>query len=303
MKITKRLVSHLPDFYRVWDENSTIFKFLFAFGKRLDECDQDLTLILKSHWVDTAKGKDLDKLAAIFSLKRRVGEDDRSFRRRIKRAIIDFKGGGTKSTIISSIKTFLELPEEYPLELIENPEQEMVKSFVVRTGTTWEMSSLSIMDAEPEITIRVLSEGLEARNPQLINLDTGESITFKGILKKGDELKLSNKGFKLNGLDVSSKVSPKKIPTLTRRKTRWRYVESIEKTMGVFNQSKFNESIFAVGIPEVEVTFKWVSRLPAAFKVLIPREALEAKGVSKGDVEEIINLVKAVGVKSIVEVV
>ena len=303
MKITKRILKHMPDFYRTWDEESIIFKLLFAFGKRLDECDRDLTYILRSHWVDTAFGDDLDKIAAIFNLKRRIGEDDRRFRQRIKRAIIDFKGGGTIQTILSSIRTLLDLPPDYPIKIVENPPQEVSKKIIVRTGTVWEMSSMSIYDVTPKIRLKVLDKGNEARNPSIENIDTGEKIVFKDVLKPGDVLEIHEEKAFLNGIDVTTKLFPRKLPTLTRRKCRWRYVEETEKIVGIFNQSVFDKSIFAIGIPQIELTFTWVSHLPATFMVVLPKNLLDKRGVSPDEVKEVIDFVKAVGVKSIIEIV
>jgi len=128
---------------------------------------------MKSHWVDTAFGEDLDKLAAIFMLKRRSGESDSDFRRRIKRAIMDYKGGGTVSTILASVRTLLGLPEDYPLKLEENPLQEFKAEMEVRTGDSWFMSSMGVDDGVHEIELRVL--GPRVVNPTLTNLATART--------------------------------------------------------------------------------------------------------------------------------
>ena len=70
------MVGKLPEFYRAWDKQSIVFKFLNAFATTLEEGQKDLFAILRSHWIDTAYTKDLDNLASIFDLKRRRKESD-----------------------------------------------------------------------------------------------------------------------------------------------------------------------------------------------------------------------------------
>ena len=299
MKRVNRILRRMPDHYKTWDKTSVIYNFLLAFGWRLEEAQRDLFRIMRSHWVDTAFGRDLDKLASIFMLKRRPGETDSAFRRRIKRAILDYKGGGTVATILSAVRTLLELPEDYPIEIIENPLQSFREEFEVRTGDSWVMSSRGIEDSVPKIKLEVL--GPRVVNPTILNLTTGESVGFKGVLKENDVLEFSEDGLYLNGLDVTDKLVGSKKFILYRRKCEIRYYEELEKKIGVFDQALFDESIFAIGISKVRLIFTWEAKLPATFKLRLPKRVVERQGVSLDEIYNVVNFVKAAGVRAIIE--
>jgi hypothetical protein len=89
MERTKRMLDRLPLFYRSWDRDSLIFNLLFAMGKRLDEADKEVTTILRSHWVDTSFGGNLDRLGAIYGFERKPHEGDSEYRNRLKQAVIE----------------------------------------------------------------------------------------------------------------------------------------------------------------------------------------------------------------------
>jgi len=95
MERTQRILDRLPLFYRAWDENSIVYNLIFALGKRLDEADKEVTAILRSHWVDTAFGHDLDRMGAVYGFERKQREGDTEYKNRLKQAVIEFKGGGT----------------------------------------------------------------------------------------------------------------------------------------------------------------------------------------------------------------
>jgi len=299
MKRVNRILKRMPDHYKTWDKTSVIYNFLLAFGWRLEEAQRDLFRIMRSHWVDMAFGEDLDKLASIFMLKRRPGEADSTFRRRIKRAILDYKGGGTVSTILSTVRTLLDLPEDYPIKLEENPVHVFKEEFEVRTGDSWVMSSKGIEDSIPKIELKVL--GPRVVNPTILNLTTGESIGFKGVLKENDILEFSDGKVYLNDLDVTDKLVGCKDFVLYRKKCEIRYYEELEKEIAVFDQALFNKSVFAIGISKVKLTFTWEAKLPAAFKLCLPKEIVERRGLSLDEIYEIVNFVKAAGVRAIIE--
>ena len=290
----------MPSFYKAWNKHSLIFKLLDAIGKILDESDKDLDAILRSHWVDTAFNIDLDKLASIFNMTRKSGESDSLFRTRIKRAIIEFKGGGTINAILSSIRLGLRLPNDYPLKLIENPPKKIVKIFEVRAGQTWRISANSISNAVPTITVNVKTEGAKVVNPTIINLASNASLTFNGELHSGETLILSKDGAFLDDTDVSDKLSGRAVPYILRGGSDWKYVESLEKNIGLFDVARFDDSIFAVGISTVSIKFEWIAYQPATFELHIPDEAL--MGHDPALVKEIINSTKAAGVNAIIKI-
>lgn len=302
MKRTKRILDRFPSFYKTWDENSRIFKIISAVGKRLEEVDKDTNIILRSHWVDTAFGNDIDKLGAIFNLKRRVGEEDSEYRNRLKRAIMDFKGGGTVSAILSSVRMALGLPNNYPIELVENPPITLEKTLEVRTGDTWFMSSNSVVDAVPSITITTEMADMTITNPTILNVDTGEKVSFSGEVRTGEELKIEDGKATLNGVDVTERLKAASFPRLLRKGSIWKYSERVEEAIGRFDISSFDESIFAVGIPTVKIIFRWVAYQPATFEIKIPKEAISGKN-DLSILKEVIYAIKAAGVKAIIKVI
>ncbi|MBS7654097.1 MAG: hypothetical protein QXU95_01045 [Candidatus Bathyarchaeia archaeon] len=302
MKRTKRILNRFPDFYKVWDENSRIFKIINAVGKRLEEADKDTNAILRAHWVDTAFGEDIDRLGAIFNLKRRVGEEDSEYRSRLKRAIMDFKGGGTVSAILSSVKMTLGLPENYQLELVENPPITLERTLEVRTGDTWFMSSNSVLDAVPSITITTETADMTIINPTILNIDTGEKISFNGEIRAGEKLKMGDGRATLNGIDVTERLTVTGFPRLLRKGSAWKYSEQVEETIGRFDTSSFDESVFAVGIPTAKIIFNWVAYQPATFEIKIPKDVISVKR-DLSILEEVVYAVKASGVKAIIKVI
>jgi len=301
IKRTKRIIERLPAFYKVWDRRTLLFKIIHSIGKMLDETEKDLDAILLSHWVDTAFREDLDKLGAIFNIKRKLGESDEDFRGRLKRAIVEFKGGGTVSALLTAVKISLGVPMDYPIELIENPPIILYREIDVRTGDTWWFSSNSVLDASPNMLLTVKSEDAKIVKPTLINLETNESITFNGEIKSGDVFEIKNGKAFLNGIDVSEMLSADKMPILLRKGSEWKYAEVLAENIGVFDQARFDDAIFAVGIPVVSLKFEWTAYQPATFEIRIPKDALTGKSVS--EVEEIVNSIKAAGVKAIIKVI
>jgi len=302
MKRTQRILDRFPSFYKTWDKNSIIFNMVHALGKRLDEAEKDLYAIMLAHWVDKASKSDLDELGDLYNIKRKPDEADSAYRSRLKRAIMEFKGGGTINAVLTSVKTALGLPRDYPLELIENPPKEMYGEFKVRTGETWWLSSSSVLDAAPSIEINVETEGLRSTNPTITDLDTGEVVAFKGTLQKGEVLRIEGEKALLGDADVTERLSKTTALKLLRKGSTWRYAEALEKEIGVFDTAAFDSSIFAIGIPTVNIGFKWVAYQPATFEIRMPKDALPTKG-SIALAQEVVESIKAAGVRAIINVV
>lgn len=304
MERTWRILDRFPSFYKTWDRTSLVFHVVSALGKRVDEAEKDLFAIMRGHWVDKALRIDLDNLGALYNIGRKPGENDSVYRNRLKRAIIEFKGGGTISALQSSLKAALGLPLDYPLELVENPPREMRKELKVRTGETWWQTSKSISDATMRIEISVVNEGVKITNPTITNLDTGETVTFNGTIHSGEQLKIEEgKGF-LNGVDVSEELSSRVLPKLLRRGATLRYSELLKKEIGIFDSelALFDQSMFAVDIPMVRIILTWLAYQPATFEVRIPREAVSMKGGAQ-IAQEVVDSIKASGVRGIIKYV
>jgi hypothetical protein len=257
---------------------------------------------MASHWVDTAHGEDLDSLGAVYSLKRKAGEPDHDFRGRLKTSIISYRGGGTRASLRMMTRIALGLPADTPIEIKENPQIKLKQTWKLNANSEWTIDPRNIADTVPEITIAVETENAKITNPTITNLDTGESIMFSDSLSFGDVLRIKDGSATLNGRDATEKLSVKKVPSLPRRKTRWQYTEAVGANIGVFDRSMFDKSVFAVNIMTA-ITFEWTARQPASFEICIPKDLLKKSGVTREYVQELVNSVKACGVRGEVTVV
>ena len=70
----------------------------------------------------------------------------------------------------------------------------------------------------------------------------------------------------------------------------------------MFDTAKFDEHTFAVKIPAVKIRFDWTRLQPATFEVVIKSKALEGSGYSVPYLENVVNSMKAAGVKAIINV-
>jgi len=299
---TKRILDIFPVYYKTWDSDSRIFKVISAFGKRIDEAEKDLFSIMRAHWVDKAYRTDLDQLGSIYNMERKLGESDDEYRGRLKRAIMEFKGGGTISAVLSSVKMALNLPTDYFLELNENPQKEINKEFIVITGDIFSLSSESVLDATPSIDISVVTENAKISNPTLTNTETNEAIKYTGTIKSKEHLKIEEGKAFLDDMDVTENLSTTTPPQLLRKGSNWSYTEIIEEEIGVFDRAQFDHSIFALGIPTVNIALKWTAHQPATFEIKIPKSTLY-RGNDISLVEEVVNSIKAVGVSGIINVI
>jgi hypothetical protein len=186
MSRIQRISDRFPRFYKNWQRDSLIFSLLEAVDKQLDKGEEEVANLMKAHWVDTARRDELDMLGIIVRAKRISGEDDRHFRSRLKRAVNEYRGGGTVSAIQESVKELISAKAD-DIEIVENPPIKASAEFEVIANNTWTLGSDSIQDEQPSLTLTVEGKG-QVSNPQIINTDTGESITFKGKLKTGEQL-------------------------------------------------------------------------------------------------------------------
>jgi hypothetical protein len=297
----ERISNRLPRFYKHWEQDSLVFILLKAVIKQLDEAEERITDMMKAHWIDTAVGDELDKLGDLLGLSRLAEENDAPYRARLKRAVTEYEGGGTVSTILAAVKALIRAQSEEDVKIIENPPTSASADFVVRAGATWTLGSNSIEDAQPNLTITVEETG-GVSNPQIMNLDTGESITFEGKLKSGQKLVITKKKALIDEKDISQKLAPQTVPRLLRKGSTWKYLESLEKLVGVFDAARFDEHTFAVKIPAVKIRFDWTRLQPATFEVRIKSKALEGSGYSVPYLENVVNSMKAAGVNAIINV-
>ncbi len=302
MQRTQRILDHLPSFYKTWDPNSLLFKVVYSLAKRLDEAQKDLAAILRAHWVDKALARDLDSLGALYNLSRNPEETDSEYRTRLKLAIMEYKGGGTRSAVLTAVTTVLRLPRDYPLELVENPPREARREVQVRTGESWWQSSESVVDATPSLEIQVATEGGTVTNPTLVNTGLDASLTYQGTLASGNRLRIADGRADLNGVDVTGRLLISSVPQLLRRGSTWQYTELLEQAIGVFDVARFDEAIFPVGVAAVHIGFHWVAYQPATFELRLPKDALARRGDLPW-VQAVVDAIKAAGVQALVHVV
>jgi hypothetical protein len=296
------IAERLPHFYMTWNGQTAISSILRSIGKTMDETEKDFRSMMASHWVDTAHGEDLDSLGAVYNFKRKSGETDYDFRGRLKTSIISYRGGGTLSSLRMMARIALGLSQDYPIEIVENPPVGLKQTWRVSANSDWQINPRNIMDTTPEITIAVETENASITDPTVTNLDTGEYVTFHGSMSFGDVLKIKEGKATLNGKDVTKKLSTDKMPTLPRKKTTWQYTEAIGANIGAFDRSQFDRSVFAVSIITA-ITLEWTACQPASFEVRIPKDLLGKSGMSKEYIQELVDSVKACGVRGEVVVV
>lgn len=308
METAERIAGRLPRFYRAWDKQSNFFRVLDSFAEIADEQQKDLFSIMRSHWVDTAYGIDLDYLGSIFKLKRRPYELDDSFRKRIKFFIAEFTGGGTKESIIAQTVLYLDLKEEKP-ELIENPPVPQKLEKKVKYGDSWLMHSNSVNHNEEARISLTLEQGQEGQvidvlNPTLRDLDTKSSIKLDGILRSGQELVIKENGTaEIDGADITDKIIIANGGLrILRKGSNWIFEEDVSPNIGRFDESAFDERVYDMFVPSTRLRVEWTARLLASFELKVNSSALESAGVSKDDLEEIVNAIKAIGVKAFVTV-
>ena len=301
MEKTLRILDRLPLFYRSWDRDSLIFNLLFAMGKRIEEAEKEVTAILRSHWVDTSFEANLDRLGAIFSFDRKPREGDSEYRNHLKQAVIEFKGGGTINALLTSVRMTLGLPRDYPLEMVENPPIEKQRDFEVNPGDIWAFSSEGVLDASPTIEVSIESESEKITNPSITNLETNESITYKGSILKGQKLVIEEGKGRLDRKSARKNLSTTKVPSLLRKQHKWRYEEPISEEIGLYETAVFDESKFAIGIPTVRLSFNWLAHQPATFEIRIPQQAI-TRSDDVALVEEAVDYIKATGVRAIIKI-
>lgn len=302
MSRAEKMCDRLPKFYKGWDRNSLVYTFMSSFASQLDDADEQIAEIMRAHWVDSATGQDLDRLGAAVLSMRMLGEDDEKYRLRIRRAVSDYRGGGTVRAILESVMGLLGTSSEGDVEIVENPLLSLSEEVKVMAGETWTISSRTVEDVEPRIRISV-NEGGEVKDPTLTNLKTGDTVTFKGTLVSGDEIILSNGRAELNGKDETENVEVKGFPMLLREGSIWKYNESLSGLLGVFDSAKFDEHTFTKGIPFLTIRFDWEGHAPASFEVRIKSGALKRSGLEVGDVERFVSRMRAAGVSSKVRVI
>jgi hypothetical protein len=117
---TDRLVALFPDAHAAREGSSLLHTVLDAVGAELLRGDAAIKDLLKSHWIDYAKGGGLDGLAALLGVARRLlpdgtPEGDDTFRPLVKSTVSSFIGGGTVEAVKGAVRAALGLPYDLTL--------------------------------------------------------------------------------------------------------------------------------------------------------------------------------------------
>jgi hypothetical protein len=273
---------------------------LESVGKQIDDVEKEVVNLMKGHWVDTANAVELDRLGHLLATKRMGDEKDKHFRARLKRALNEYKGGGTVQAIKEILTALVGVKTEEDVEIIENPRVEASTEVKVVAGDTWMLGSNSISDEQSSLALAVEEKG-QVSNPEIMNVDNGETIAFKGKLRSGEQLVIKDDKAFIGERDVTDCVSPTRPPLLLRKGSNWKYSEALLEKIAVFDTARFDEHTFAVHVPTVTIRLDWMRSQPATFLVRIKSRALRESGLAESYIEGVVNSLKASGVNALIE--
>ena len=325
-----RITNRIPQFYKSWDKESILFSFIDSIAHELRKQKKELVNIKRTHWIDTSYGKNLDLLAKIYKLYRKQEESDEDFRNRIKRFLFEFTGGGTKKSILAQSVAYLNLKEEREMPvLIENPLRIKKVKMTVQNGDRINIQSESIDDEDFFLELLLEEEGFEIVDPAIYDQDNNSSIRFQGTLKSGEKLRISTKEKTVSHInndlgignvnnDSSSSSSlfnnksnngnnnnifiddKMKVP---RKKSTWIFKENTTPKLGRFDEAHFDEYFYEVYVPKCSLNIEWKAEFLSSFELQIESESFERSGVSIENFSELVNSIKAAGVKAFIEII
>lgn len=102
----ERLIARLTTPYEK-SPASNIYNLLSIDADQFDEFRNTLDDIIKAHWVLYANDIALDYIGDLLDVKRRTGEDDDTYRGRLKTVVQSFVGGGTLEQLRKTIKEII----------------------------------------------------------------------------------------------------------------------------------------------------------------------------------------------------
>lgn len=245
MPKTFEILKYFPDFHQAVDRRKLLYHVTDAIASRIQEIENEMIGVMKSHWIEAAEDIDeLERIAALYGIEREEYEDTNQFRARIKEIILLYLSGpGTVPSVIAFIAIALRKynveierddegnivlihpvedkefrsqsriyfgEEEGYIEIYENP---MIrKSFAnsVRYRESWLVKNQGFFNYYPEITIH----GYNSRtiNPILFNRSKGHILGFRGVIPEKSMLRITanNEGnldmAELDGRDVKNRM-------------------------------------------------------------------------------------------------
>lgn len=327
-----RIINRIPQFYKSWDKESILFSFIDSFAHELRKQKKELVNIKRTHWIDTSYGKNLDLLAKIYKLYRKQEESDDDFRNRIKRFLFEFTGGGTKKSILAQSVAYLNLKEESEMPvLIENPLRIKKVKMTVQNGDRISIQSESIDDEDFFLDLSLEEDGFEILDPAIYDQDNNSSIKFHGTLKSGEKLRISTKEKSVSHInndlgidnvnnDSSSSIFNNKSNNgnnnnnnnnlfiddkmkVPRKKSTWIFKENTTPKLGRFDEAHFDEYFYEVYVPKCSLNIEWKAEFLSSFELQIESESFERSGVSIENFSDLVNSIKAAGVKAFIEII
>jgi hypothetical protein len=109
-EVTERIADKLPGWHDTSDSTLT-HVLLDAISREFIVFNFNMSDVQQSKWLDTAFGTSLDNLGALINCSRFPGENDNSYKARLKIYVTTFTGGGTKKSITNSFITTFSLGE------------------------------------------------------------------------------------------------------------------------------------------------------------------------------------------------
>ena len=279
MSRTDQIISRFPDFYGSGDTGNLFYRFIGVFASMLDDAEEELLRVMRTHWVNTADNQgskgfdasekgDLDKILALYleSLggtallkqgKRRSGEegkaDDALYRTRIMGLIQVLKNGAsTRAGIIDIVAANLGIVPDLPyaaeahdsIGIIEFLPETVSSSapFQIPLYQEIPFNNLSPVVAVPEFRLEFLSSmPAPLIQPRITNTLTGESIRYNGTVTPGDSLYFLSDG---TGLFRGQPFVPEGSLTLPPGISKLRLEAEVGIPEGSFDTAFFDYSQF-----------------------------------------------------------
>ncbi|MEL6863837.1 MAG: hypothetical protein AAFP19_05430 [Bacteroidota bacterium] len=339
MSRTNSIIQRLPHFYRSEDRLNLLYHFVGLFGASMNDAEEDLIRVMRSHWVNAAdnilpqgegsgaKG-DLDKIFSLYleSLggtallrqgNRREGEagllDDEVYRKRILGLIkVLREGASTKAGIQKIVGANFGIVEGdfgadkalAQIQIVEYlPEVQKLELDTLGGQTSVDLSLFEAIDiqnpnalaTQPSIRIEVIPDfPLPIIQPSLVNITTGERITYQGTLLNGQGGDPDVLEFFADGtatLNAEAVAVSGEMPLLPIGTSTWRFEakvglaegrydqavfdfakfeEETTDTIGQFDITNFDASIYQILNKSIRMEMELRRLYPATFMLKVP---------------------------------
>lgn len=206
----------------------------------------------------------------------------------------------------------------------------------VQNGDKINIKSESIDDKDFLLELSLEEEGFEILDPSIYDVDRNSSVQFHGTLKSGEKLiinteeksvthiksdfkidNINNEPGNSNNSSISNNQSNNvnnnnnnnnslflddnmKVP---RKKSTWIFKENTTPKLGRFDEAFFDENFYAVYVPKCSLNIEWKAKLLSSFELQIESESFKRSGVSMENFSDLVNSIKAAGVKAYIEII